>query len=122
MRQGIERIDFIRSAARLIFRNRVSEQAEPAAAEPMDDFLKVLIDEFRTERGIQSIRIRPTHHLMLELRIGEAIKKFPEANDLVTLRNDHEHGEAHVQNSLNDIELLGDFPSFARYVVGGIFD
>ena len=68
----------------------------------------MLVDHVRLERLIQRLGVGPAHHLMLQLRIGQAVEEFAEAVDLVALGDDDENREADVQDALDDIELLGD--------------
>src|SRR4051812_7901721 len=59
---------------------------------------------------------------MLQLRVGHPIKKLPETIDLVTLRDRHENRKPHIQNSLDDVQLLRNFARLFLNRVRRIFD
>ena len=82
----------------------------------------MLIYEVGPERIVQRRRVRPAHHLVLKLGIGDAIKEFPEAVNLVAFGDNDEDRKAHVEHALNHIQLLRDLAGLALDVIGRVLD
>ena len=71
---------------------------------------------------IQRRWIRPSHDLMLQLRIAQRVEEFAKAVDQIGLGDDDENRKAHAQYPLNTVELLGNFPGLALDGIGGVAD
>ncbi len=68
----------------------------------------MLLGKLRAERLVERVRIRPAQHLVLQVRIIDAIEELAEAMDKIAFRDADEDGESHVQPRLNGAQLLGD--------------
>src|SRR5258706_8424423 len=80
------------------------------------------VNEVGFESRVQRLRIRPTHHLVLQLGIGEAFEILAEPVDLIALGDDDINGKTKIKDALDDIKLLGDLAGFGGDLVRRILD
>ena len=100
----------------------VLQKAGAALGELVADLIQVAFDFIGLEGVIERGRVAPAQDLVLEYRIGDALEKLAESDDLVALGDDDRDGEAHFEHPLNHIELTGDGRGGAIDLLGGILE
>ena len=68
--------------------------------------IEVLVDLLGLERLIERIGIGPAHHLMLQLRIGEAVEEFAKTIDLVAFGDDDVKRKTYSQSCIKLLDPL----------------
>ena len=122
VRQREHRVHLVGAAAVAALRHRITQQTEPPLAQTLAHGLQMLIDQLGPKRRVERLGIRPAHHLVLELRVGDVVEKFAEAGEQVALGDDDIDREPHVEHALNHVELLRDLAGLLQNFLGGIFD
>ena len=121
--QGVKGVDLVDAAGLRIFGvDRVEQELVAAIGEAGLDGLHVIGDGLGIELVIERAGVGPAHDLVLKLRVVEVVEEFAEAVEEVAFGDDDEDGEAHAEDALDLVELLGDLGGFFLDGVGGVLD
>lgn len=71
---------------------------------------------------VQGVRIGPAEHLMLQQRVLDVVEEFAKTRQQVGLGDDQVNRKAHIQRTLNEVQLLGQPAGFFGDLVRRILD